>query len=193
VHLDIGVRDLDRAEDLALSRGATKLDEFEDHRVLADAVGHPFCLYPDRRGRQGDEHSAPGRIERVVFDCFSPRALASFYEELLDMRSRVVDTPHRVVLAGDDGGVMLAFQHSAHQPPRWPDPAHPAQLHLDLAFADPSVREHGERLGAMHLPLPERPDNLVYADPAGHPFCLGLDGRGTYGPAQVDEWSAAGG
>ena len=31
------------------------------------------------------------------------------------------------------------------------------------------------------------------ADPAGHPFCLGLDGPGTYGPAQVDEWSAAGG
>ena len=50
VHLDIAVRDLDGAEDLALSRGATKLDGFEDHRVLADAVGHPFCLYPDRRG-----------------------------------------------------------------------------------------------------------------------------------------------
>jgi hypothetical protein len=34
VHLDIGVRDLDRAEALALSRGATKLEEMADHRVL---------------------------------------------------------------------------------------------------------------------------------------------------------------
>jgi hypothetical protein len=85
---------------------------------------------------------------------------------------------------------MLAFQHSAHQPPRWPDPAYPAQIHLDLAFADRSAREHAERLGAVHLPLPDRPDNLVYADPAGHPFCLGLGGWGTYGPAQVEEYEA---
>ena len=187
VHLDIGVLDLDRAEHLVLSRGATGLAEFDDHRVYADPVGHPFCLYPER-GRDGE--GALGWIERVVFDCHSPCDLASFYEAFLDMDSRVLDTPERVVLAGDGDGVMLAFQLGDQQPPRWPDPAHPAQLHLDLAFTEPSVRALAERLGAVCLPLPGRPDHLVYADPAGHPFCLGIDGWGTYGPAQVEEYNA---
>lgn len=187
VHLDIGVSDLDQAENLVLSTGATGLAGFDDHRVYADAVGHPFCLY---QGGGGDGDTALGRIETVVFDCPSPSTLASFYQAFLDLGPRVLDSPERVVLAGENDGVMLAFQCSDHEPPRWPDPAHPAQLHLDLAFNDPSVGALAEELGAVRLPVPGRPDHLVYADPAGHPFCLGLDGWGTYGPAQVDEYEA---
>jgi hypothetical protein len=62
---------------------------------LADPVGHPFCLYPDP-ALAGDY----GRINRVVFDCFSPRALALFYEEFLDMRTQVSDAPEWVEIAG---------------------------------------------------------------------------------------------
>jgi catechol 2,3-dioxygenase-like lactoylglutathione lyase family enzyme len=164
IHLDIAVDDLAAAERLAASHGARVLRRADEHLVLADPFGHPFCLYPGG--------STPGRIVRVVIDCFSPRALAAFYEELLDLH-RTLDTVARVEIAGDEG-VELAFQHSTCQAPRWPDPAFPAQLHLDLAFEDPSVREVAERLGAMYRPTPGRPDHVVYADPAGHPFCLGL-------------------
>jgi hypothetical protein len=46
LHLDFAVGDLDDAEQLALSLGATKA-EFqpgETFRVFLDPVGHPFCI-----------------------------------------------------------------------------------------------------------------------------------------------------
>ena len=109
-----------------------------------------------------------------MFDCFSPRALASFYERLLGMRTRTKDSPDRVVIASDDGSSpMLAFQHApAFTAPRWPDPAYPQQIHLDLDVDDGrAAQESAERLGAIRLP--EMGGSCpVYADPAGHPFCL---------------------
>src|SRR5688500_16305068 len=45
VHLDIEVGDLDGAEATVVSNGAARLADFDDHRVFADPVGHPFCLY----------------------------------------------------------------------------------------------------------------------------------------------------
>ena len=166
VHLDVSVSDLGSAHELVSRLGASLLREFESHRVYADCVGHPFCLYPG-----GTE--PVGRIARVVFDCFSPRSLARFYDGLLDMPVRVVDEVERVEIARQDGtGPNIAFQHTVAPAPRWPDPAHPQQLHLDLAAED---EEAGGalalRLGAVRLPY--RGGGFVYADPAGHPFCLG--------------------
>jgi hypothetical protein len=191
VHLDIEVPDVDAAVHHVVGHGARRLASFDDHVVCEDAVGHPFCLY------RGEGSGAPARIVRIVFDCLSPRALARFYAELLDLPARVVDTTTRVEIAGGGHAVALAFQHSTADPPRWPDPSRPPQLHLDVVVDRESDRERAERLGAMRLPLPERPDNHVYADPAGHPFCLGVTGDGwSSGPQQVDDyrrWLAEGG
>jgi hypothetical protein len=47
LHLDFQVDDLDAAERAALAIGATKFDEQpspQNFRVMADPVGHPFCL-----------------------------------------------------------------------------------------------------------------------------------------------------
>jgi hypothetical protein len=57
------------------------------------------------------------------------------------------------------------------RPPRWRDPANPAQLHLDVQVADldaaeRAVLEHGA------TKLEAFPGWRVYADPVGHPFCL---------------------
>lgn len=187
LHLDIEVGDLDAAERVALRWGATRLQDNGEYRVYEDPVGHPFCLYLDSTLTDGP---LPGRLARVVFDCFSPRALARFYEELLDMRIRVLDSLGRVVISGeprrlsvtDDAGrtfdvtidprrPMLAFQHVARfRPSRWPDPHHPEQLHLDLGFDDPQAAlSLMEELGAIRLR--EFPHRSVYADPAAHPFC----------------------
>jgi hypothetical protein len=133
-------------------------------------VGHPFCLIPKRSAV-----ATPGRIARVVFDCFSPRSLAIFYEALLGPSVRLIDTPQRVEVDSDEREtVVLAFQHVRHIPPTWPDPAYPQQLHVDFSFGESHgerIRLHAERLGAVRLPY--LGGGFVYADPAGHPFCLG--------------------
>lgn len=188
VHLDVQVADVDASQRLVLSHGARHLATFDDHRVFEDPAGHPFCVYS---GSPGATH---GDIARVVFDCHDPRSLASFYELLLDLPTRVVDTMDRVEIAGGGHRVALAFQRSPCLPPQWPDPARPHQLHLDVVLDEPDGRQRAERLGATPLPLPERPANHVYADPACHPFCLGIGLEGwPWGPAQVasyERWLA---
>jgi hypothetical protein len=166
MHLDVEVPDLDAAHGLVLRHGARLLFEAQDHRTYADAVGHPFCLY---RGAIGER----GRIRRIVFDCFSPRALAGFYEAMTGMNRRVIDTPGLVEIASDEvSAPAFAFHHGQHRPPRWPDPAYPQQVHIDYDFDEESIRDEVTRLGAIRLPEMGG-GGFVYADPAGHPFCLG--------------------
>ena len=61
--------------------------------------------------------------------------------------------------------------------PDWPDGTPHQQVHLDLWVEDfPSAHDRVMALGARVLKAAEQgtsPDNFqVYADPAGHPFCL---------------------
>jgi len=181
VHLDVEVADLEAAIEQVVSNGASVLRRGADHVVIEDPVGHPFCLYP-QPGLRG----SPGRIARVVFDCADPGGLATFYEAFLDMSTRIVDEPDRVEIAGEGHEVHLAFQLSAGPPPRWPDPAHPAQLHLDLDFEEPTGAVRAEELGATRQAVPNRPDHFVYRDPAGHPFCLGVADPLAHGVGQVE-------
>ena len=123
VHLDIKVGDLD-AGALVLAHGATRAAEFGDHRVFIDQAGHPFCLYLEESLSARPADPLPGRLARIVFDCFSPRALASFYEGLLGMTDRVIDTTERAVIAKPEAQrrlPMLAFQHAQFPAARWPD------------------------------------------------------------------------
>jgi hypothetical protein len=172
MHLDISVHNLDDAERKALTLGADKLHDNDFFRVYADPNGHPFCFY------RAATKTRTGRIERVVLDCFSPRALAAFYASLLDMPNRELDAPERVTISRTDGrSPALAFQHAQFRAPRWPEPAYPQQVHLDLRVPDPdaprvvAARDLAESLGAIRL-TGEGQSRHVYADPAGHPFCL---------------------
>lgn len=117
-----------------------------------------------------------GRLSETVIDCPDPQALAAFYAELLGLRVER-DDEDWVTLADDAGGSRLAFQLSPDlREPRWPDPERPQQFHLDVRVDD--VTEAEPRvlaLGATRLPQQtgdEAADFRVYADPAGHPFCL---------------------
>ena len=168
VHLDIAVPDAAADDEAVLSLGATRLPEWGDYRSYEDPTGHPFCLFTDTGAKGG---ALPGRIGRIVFDCLSPRVLATFYEGLLGMR-RFADKPRRVTIAGEEGAPMLAFQATQHVPPRWPDPAHPQHLHLDIGVdSSYAAGERAIRLGAMPL-APQGGSCPVFADPSGHPFCL---------------------
>lgn len=177
LHLDVLVADVGGAGDLVEANGATLLRDHGEVRIYADPVGHPFCLYADP-SRDAEPGAPPGVIGRIVVDCPEPRDLASFYGRLLDMPRWVEDTPDRVVIGYEDGRLpMLAFQRSDNVAPRWPDPAYPAQLHLDLDFDDgPAVEVLARRLGAVPLPA-QGGSCAVYADPAGHPFCLCMPGQ----------------
>jgi catechol 2,3-dioxygenase-like lactoylglutathione lyase family enzyme len=112
-----------------------------------------------------------GRLAGVVLDCPDPKALAAFYSELLGLPVMRVDGDWADV--GDGKTICLSFQQALdHQPPRWPDPAFPQQFHIDVMVDDIDEAEPKVlALGATRLPG-EGPTFRVYADLAGHPFCL---------------------
>lgn len=110
-----------------------------------------------------------GRRHHVVIDCPDPGALADFYAELIGL-AVTYRSDDWVVIAESDTASGFAFQLAPdHRPPRWLDPERPQQFHLDVmvddvAAAAPRVLALGARLLSA--------EGRVYADPAGHPFCL---------------------
>ncbi|MEU2750577.1 VOC family protein [Streptomyces collinus] len=118
-------------------------------------------------------------LQCVVLDCPEPAELAAFYQSLLggtvnqpDPRWALSDAWATLHTAS---GVVLAFQRAAdYQPPRWPDPARPQQFHLDFGVADLDRAEKQVLArGAAVLDAGTGGRGWrIYADPAGHPFCL---------------------
>lgn len=116
------------------------------------------------------------RVSRhtIVFDAADMETESAFWAGVLGGQVRTDDDWHSVAVDGTDIlGVQLAPDHA---PPDWPDGS-PQQIHLDLHIDDLG-EAHSEviRLGARLLKPTDDPDAdsgfQVYADPAGHPFCL---------------------
>jgi hypothetical protein len=111
----------------------------------------------------------------VVFDAADLAAESSFWAGVLGGTVSVDDDWHMVLVDGAPRvGVQLAPNHV---PPDWPDGSPPQQIHLDLWVDDfEAAHEHVMTLGARVLKPAQyiaADDNYqVYADPAGHPFCL---------------------
>jgi catechol 2,3-dioxygenase-like lactoylglutathione lyase family enzyme len=114
-----------------------------------------------------------GRLEKTVLDCPDPRALAEFYAAILGMRINE-DIGDWVVIGEKPGARRLAFQRARHwRPPVWGDAEHPQQLHLDIRVDDVDAAEREVLArGARRLPGEVAGRYRVFADPAGHPFCL---------------------
>ena len=114
-----------------------------------------------------------GRLEKTVFDCPDPQLLAAFYGEILGMQVNE-DDGDWVVLGREPGMRELAFQRAdPYVPPRWPDPERPQQLHVDIRVQDADAAERAVlALGATRLRNEHENGFRVFADPAGHPFCL---------------------
>ncbi len=136
----------------------------------------------------------PVRLDTVVLDCPDPAALARFYAALL---GRQVDPGGDATwqsLTGDGSGPSLAFQRAErYVAPSWPDGV-PQQMHLDLTVTDmAAAHARAVQLGAVPLDPQRAPTGdesrgfRVYADPAGHPFCLCRCARRFRGPGTGDE------
>lgn len=133
----------------------------------------------------------PPTMRQVVLDTTDARGLAEFYRQLLDLHYRPGDEPPPagepdprgrdwLVLRDANDRPNIAFQQVAELPPAtWPEASVPQQLHLDLTV--PTVGEleaaHERAVGLGARMLYDRFDDpeeplRVYADPAGHPFCI---------------------
>jgi hypothetical protein len=113
----------------------------------------------------------------IVFDAADLVAESGFWAGLLGGEVVADDDWHSVVIDGEWRiGVQLAPNHV---PPEWPDGAQQQQIHLDLHVDDlAAAHEKVISLGARLLKAADSFEGdeyyQVYADPAGHPFCLGV-------------------
>lgn len=110
-----------------------------------------------------------GRIHHTIVDCPDPEALAGFYSSMLGLP--ITYRSHDfAVISHDETTSGIGFQRANDfMPPAWPDPAHPQQMHFDVMVDDlDRAHESVLALGATKLAGGDH----VYADPAGHPFCL---------------------
>jgi catechol 2,3-dioxygenase-like lactoylglutathione lyase family enzyme len=125
----------------------------------------------------------------TVLDTTDTRALAEFYRELLGLQYRPGDEPPAdgtpeqpdwLVLTDADGVRRLAFQQVDELArTTWPSPEVPMQLHLDMVVPDQDElerqRRRAESLGAeviLDRTDDEEEPLYVFADLAGHPFCI---------------------
>ena len=141
-----------------------------------------------------DARSVP-LVLQVVLDTTDARGLAEFYRELLGFVYRAGDEPPAggqpddrghdwLVLYHPSGSPRVAFQQvAALRKSTWPQDEVPQQLHLDLTVPTvPDLNLQHERaleLGATLLydrSHDEQEPLRVYADPAGHPFCIFVGG-----------------
>ncbi len=130
-------------------------------------------------------------LRQVVLDGMDARQLAEFYRELCGWTYRKGDEPPPpgehdprghdwVVLKVPGDGADVAFQQVASLPAAtWPDGSVPQQMHLDLTVPDRAAldAQHRRALALGASLLHDRADDpeeplRVYADPAGHPFCI---------------------
>jgi catechol 2,3-dioxygenase-like lactoylglutathione lyase family enzyme len=130
------------------------------------------------------------KIVQVVLDTTSARLLAEFYRQMFGLQYRSGDEPppsgepdpqgEDWLVLRSNGGPQLAFQQTdGVRPSTWPDGTVPQMFHLDTAVADRDELEHQREralaLGATQLldrTVDEDEPLYVFADPAGHPFCI---------------------
>lgn len=128
------------------------------------------------------------QLLHTVLDTPDVRGLAEFYRQLLGLQYRPGDEAWTegeegddwLVLTDENGRRLLAFQHvEVLERTTWPEPDVPMQMHLDFTVPNRTTleKQHSRALALGAELLFDRttdPDEplYVYADPAGHPFCI---------------------
>lgn len=121
----------------------------------------------------------------LTIDCSDAEALGTFYAGLLGWEITARDGAGFLQLRDPDGGIGLNIQaEEAYEPPVWPErPGYQAKMmHFEVLVddLDAAVRSVVGWGGAEapHQPVDRDPTRLrIMLDPAGHPFCLFVDGE----------------
>jgi len=122
--------------------------------------------------------SAKVRLGAINIDCADAVAMADFYTRLLGWEVAYRDADY-ILLRDPSGGVGISFQEESwYRPPVWPE--RPGELtkmlHLDMHVDDlDAAVAHALAAGARLADHQPRPDLRIMLDPAGHPFCLGVE------------------
>jgi hypothetical protein len=127
------------------------------------------------------------KVRQTVLDTTDARGLAEFYRQLLGYTYRDGDEPPAagepdedwLVLRSPDGHGLAFQQVDAVPRSTWPADDVPQQLHLDMTV-DSVEQLEAQTARALSLGaelLLDRIDDpgeplRVFADPAGHPFCI---------------------
>lgn len=121
----------------------------------------------------------------VTLDCSDAEALGAFYSRLLGWDINARDGTGWVQLRDPNGGVGINLQaEDWYKPPVWPEESgHQGKMmHFELLVADLEVAVQlvlqcgGSE--ALYQPPDRDPTRLrVMVDPAGHPFCLFVQGE----------------
>lgn len=112
------------------------------------------------------------RLSSVTVNCPDAAELAAFYAGITGGRI-TFSNPDWATLEGPGG--RIDFQTVPdHTPATWPGNTSPNRLHLDFLVDDLAAAEARVlAAGATRYQFqPNAGHCLVFADPAGHPFCL---------------------
>ena len=112
------------------------------------------------------------KLSSVALDCPDAGKLAAFYA---DITGGKVTFLHEAWATVNGPGGRIDFQTvPGYMPPTWPDPTSSIQMHLDFYVDDLDAAEARVlAAGATKYDFQPNDDHCyVYADPAGHPFCL---------------------
>ncbi|KOU73443.1 VOC family protein [Streptomyces sp. IGB124] len=114
------------------------------------------------------------KLTAITLDCADPEALAAFYGRATGWDPHPASDGEFAGLTGADG-LFIGFQRvDDHRAPSWPGAAVPQQAHLDFEVDD--LDEAEALLLELGASKPEHQPGgdrwRVFADPAGHPFCL---------------------
>jgi catechol 2,3-dioxygenase-like lactoylglutathione lyase family enzyme len=125
------------------------------------------------------------RWTSVCIDCADAGLLADFYCRLLGWQVTARDGEGWVQAGDPDGGIGLNFQSEDwYRPPTWPEQPEEQtkMMHFEILVDDlEAAVAHAIAAGATVAPdqPPDRDPNglRVMLDPAGHPFCLFVEGE----------------
>jgi len=111
-------------------------------------------------------------LSSVVLDCPNAGELAEFYA---DITGGTITFRHQAWATIRCPGGRIDFQTvPGYIPPTWPDPTSSIQMHLDFDVDD--LEASAARVmaaGATKFEFQPNDDHCyVFADTAGHPFCL---------------------
>jgi uncharacterized glyoxalase superfamily protein PhnB len=112
------------------------------------------------------------KLSSVTLDCPNAGDLAAFYADITGGKVTFLNDAWATV---NSPGGRIEFQTAPeYTPPTWPDPTSSMQVHLDFYVDDLDAAEARVlAAGATKYAFQPNDDHCyVFADPAGHPFCL---------------------